>query len=119
MHGGCPEAILRVVIYLKCAMVCGGICAVKLCGSDWNASWLGVLPDSGRTWYGCIRRPGNTLECSSNVSRHQLILVIPNNRRVCTSPLSSLNGQILWDQPDIPNSLCNPDKELFDFKRDS
>jgi len=85
-------------------MVYGGICAVKLYGSDWNTSWLGVLPNSGRTWYGCIRRPGNTLACSSN--------------GLYFTSLSSLDDQILWDQPDIPNTLCNPDKELFDFKRD-
>ncbi|CZT42360.1 uncharacterized protein RSE6_02229 [Rhynchosporium secalis] len=32
--------------------------------------------------------------------------------------LSSSDDQILWDQPDIPDTLCDPDKELFDFKRD-
>ena len=78
------EIIPGVVVYLKFAMVFGGICAVRLYGIDWNTSWLGVLPNLGHTWYGCIRRPGNTLTCSSNVRRHSLIFAIPNRRRVCT-----------------------------------
>ncbi|KAH9222306.1 hypothetical protein DL95DRAFT_171971 [Leptodontidium sp. 2 PMI_412] len=102
--GGCPEVIPGVVIYLKFAMVDGGICAVKLYGSDWNTGWLGSLPNSGRTWYGYIRRPGNTLACSSN--------------GLYVTSLCSLDGQILWDQPDIPTALCNPNEELFDFRRD-
>lgn len=31
---------------------------------------------------------------------------------------SSLEDQILWDQPDIPSLLPNPDEALFDFRRD-
>jgi hypothetical protein len=87
-EGDCPEVIPGVIIYLKFAMVYGGICAIRLYGSDWKTSWLGVLPKSGRIWYGCIRRPGHTLACSLNVSRHRLMFVMPNSRRVCTSPLS-------------------------------
>ncbi|KAK0111101.1 hypothetical protein ONS95_001479 [Cadophora gregata] len=102
--GGCPEIIPGVVTYLKFAMVNGGICAVKLYGSDWNTSWLGVLPNWGCTWYGCIRNPGNTLACSSN--------------GLYFTSLSSLDDQVFWDQPDIPDTVYNPDKELFDFKRD-
>ncbi|XMA10555.1 hypothetical protein WAI453_003346 [Rhynchosporium graminicola] len=102
---GCfSAAIPGAVHYLKFAMVYGGICAIQLYGSDWNTSWLGVVPKSGGTWYGCIRRPGNTLTCSSN--------------GLYLTSLSSSDDQILWDQPDIPDTLCDPDKELFDFKRD-
>jgi len=86
-EGDCSEIIPGVIIYLKFAMVYGGICAVQLYGSGWKTSWLGVLPKSGCTWYGYIRKPGNTLACVSNVSRHRLIFAIPDSRRVCTSPL--------------------------------
>lgn len=62
------KVIPGVVVYLKFAMVYGGICAIKLYGNDWDTGWLGVLPSTGHIWYGSIQRLGNTLTCSYNVS---------------------------------------------------
>ena len=80
------EVIPGVVVNLTFAMAYGGICAIKLCGNNWDTGWLGVLPSTGSVWYGSIQKPNNTLICSFNVSRGRVIYTTTNKPRDYTSP---------------------------------
>lgn len=67
-NGESSEVIPGVVTRLSFAMVLGGICAIKLFGTDWDTGWLGKIPNTGRIWYGTIQEMGTGLTCSYNVS---------------------------------------------------
>jgi hypothetical protein len=66
----CSTIIPGVVARLEFAMSLGGICAIKLLGSDWDTGWLGKIPRGGCVWYGMIQQPGPSISCSYNVSRY-------------------------------------------------
>lgn len=66
-HGDITNTVTGVVDRLSFVMAHGGICAVKLLGTDWDSGWLGKMPITGPVWYGTIPEIGAGLTCSFNV----------------------------------------------------
>lgn len=60
-----------IVTQLEYAMSLGGICAIKLVGSDWDSGWLGNILNTACIWHGMIREPGPRIRCTFNVSLWQ------------------------------------------------
>ncbi|KAF8847815.1 hypothetical protein BDZ45DRAFT_308153 [Acephala macrosclerotiorum] len=84
----------------------GSICAIQLFGIDWESGWIGKVPSAGCGWYGMMkgrafRYDYNDLNCA---------VISPSG--------SSSTTQVVWDWPDFPSTLLDPESALFDFRRD-
>jgi hypothetical protein len=66
----CSTIVPGVVTRLEYAIILGGICAIKLIGSDWHTGWLGKIPRGSCVWYGVIQQPSPSIICAYNVSRY-------------------------------------------------
>ena len=73
-NGKNSKAIPGVVTHVSFAMALGGICAIKLFGSDWEIGWLGKISNTGCIWYGIIQNMGTGLIYSYNVKLIQSLI---------------------------------------------
>ncbi|RDL39087.1 uncharacterized protein BP5553_03427 [Venustampulla echinocandica] len=95
---------IGIIQEVKFVTSLGGICAVKLIGSEWETDWIGKFPSTGCTWHGSIRGSVrvlrfnyNDLHCASNI--------------LSSEPY--LTCQIMWDQYNFPSSFVDPESALL------
>jgi hypothetical protein len=75
-----PDVVKR----LSFITVLGGICAIKLFGTNWETDWLGKTPITGPTWYGTMLEIDSSLTCTYNVRRCLVLSTIANRIRIST-----------------------------------
>ncbi|KAH6692790.1 hypothetical protein BKA61DRAFT_281285 [Leptodontidium sp. MPI-SDFR-AT-0119] len=99
---------IRDATGLKYITSLGGLCAIQFLGIDWESDWIGKIPSVDCVWHGIIRGAVSTVRYGySDLNYTAISLAEPCSKK-----------QVVWDQPNFPCTLLDPDAALFDFDRD-